>query len=231
MQQLPLTISQPPKKRFDNFIGGEANAMAVSSLKNLVNSSVSGVIGLQGVSGSGKTHLLEAACFAGLSQRCVYIPLQQCICWSPLAVLEDLHLQQFVCIDDLDAVFSSPEWQQQMFHFYNRLLDSGGRLIFSSQTNLATVTGVLPDLLSRLKMGLNFTLQPLSGDACETVLLQRAEEYGISLSEEVVRYIMNHTEREISALILLLEQLDRLSLVEKRKPSIRLVKRLLEAGS
>jgi len=202
--------------------------MAVSAVRSLIDGKEPKVVGLQGGQGSGKTHLLEAACYEASNQRAVYIPLKQCIAWSPMAVLEDLHNQSFVCIDDVDAVFQNPEWQQELFHFYNRLIDGGGALLFSYTQPLASVHGVLPDLLSRLKMALNIRLYPLRDEDCEQVFLNRAEALGISLSNDLKRYIFTHLARDLNQLMSVLDSLDTLSLVEKKKPSIPLLKKLLE---
>lgn len=228
MQQIPLTIKLPQQRRFDNFFCDDTGALAVDSLKRLVARRGAQVIGLQGSSGSGKSHLLEAVGHEAAAERCVYIPLTSCINWAPDAVLADLHLQPLVCVDDLQCLFSSPEWQQQFFHFYNRLIDGGGCLVFACQPQLASVSGILPDLLSRLKMALNFPLTPLMGESLEVAFLRRADDFGIQLSDDVLRYLLNHSDRNMGALMHWLSRLDRLSLAERRKPSVQLLKRLIE---
>ncbi len=229
MQQIPLTVSLPKVLSFNNFIASNHNEIVIDTLQQFIAKGSASVIGLQGMTGVGKSHLIQAAyTLACENHRCIYIPMRDILSLEPRSVLDDLHSNDFVFIDDIDAVFGLQDWEQALFHFYNRLSDANGCLLFSLCENLNESACLLPDLLSRLKLALLFTVNSLSDVEKEQALVLRALNLGINLSGDVVRYIFRHTHRDMATLMHLLTQLDQLSLTQKRKPSIPLVKQLLE---
>lgn len=59
--QLPLALRYPPDQRFETWLGAPA---ALAQLQALALGASSDALYLQGGNGSGKTHLLLAACAA-----------------------------------------------------------------------------------------------------------------------------------------------------------------------
>ena len=73
-----------------------------------------------------------------------------------------------------------------------------------------------------------FALQLLSEAELRTVLGQEALARGISLSAEVVDYLLRRFSRDLGSLMQLLEHLDRYALQTQRAITIPLVKSMLE---
>lgn len=226
--QLPLDIGLDPGASFESYYAG-ANAQAVAAVAALARGDGDGFVYLQGEAGLGKTHLLQAACRSAseAGAAAAYLPLAQARSWSP-EVLEGLEAMAVVALDDLEAVAELPEWQEALFHFYNRLRDAGGRLLVAARARPAELGYTLPDLVSRLQWGLLLRLQDLS-DADKLQSLQlRARQRGLELPTETAQYLLVRAPRRLSALFALLDRLDEASLVAQRRLTIPFVKQVLE---
>ena len=60
------------------------------------------------------------------------------------------------------------------------------------------------------------------------MIIKQFNDRQIYLSQKVLKYIMLHTERSFETVRILIQIVDTLSLTEKKKVSISLVKRALE---
>jgi DnaA family protein len=87
---------------------------------------------------------------------------------------------------------------------------------------------VLPDVVSRLSWGIVLQLQLLTDDEKLRVLVMRAERRGMTLSEEVGKFILTHCPRRMTTLFSALDALDKVSLATQRKLTIPFVKTVLE---
>ncbi len=220
--QLPLRIGLRDSATFANFYPG-ANATAGHALQQ----GMEPFIYLWGASGSGKSHLLQAACH-GVTEaggQAIYLPLDEAGITPPM--LEGLEGMTLVCLDRLECVAGHGEWETALFHLYNRLRDSGHRLLVAGNAAPPALGLDLPDLVSRLGWGPVFQLQPLDDAGKAAALRLRAANRGMELSEEVANYLLQRAPRDMHALFTLLERLDEGSLAAQRKLTIPFVRQLL----
>lgn len=228
MHQLTLGVGLKDEATFANFIAGK-NQQIISELKNSASGKGERVIYFCGASGEGCTHLLHACCHEanqhGLTS--VYLPLSNLNDFSP-EIFEGLESLDLICIDDLHQIAGRPAWEEAFFHAYNRIHDAGKRLIVAANVVPKALGVVLPDLVSRLAWGIVFQLQSLSDVEKLQVLVMRAERRGMSLSEEVGKFILNHCPRHMSTLVAALNTLDKVSLAAQRKLTIPFVKTALQ---
>lgn len=228
MKQLALTVGLSAPNSFTNYLISPANKIAVNTLKQLAIAGAGPVVGLQGGVDAGKSHLLQACCaLVNDNTQVACLSMRDLLELPPAAVLENLHNLALVAIDDIDLAFGNKPWEEALFHFYNRLIDSGNSLLFTVRKPLKDYDNVLPDLVSRLAIGLIFGLKPLNDEQLEAMFVLRANNLGISLSDEVVSYVFRHCNRSAAALIQFLQQLDQLSLSARKKPTVPLVKTLI----
>jgi len=222
MIQLPLGIGLRDSATFTNFYSA-ANREVLLALSEGEEQFVY----LWGGTGCGKTHLLQALCQqqAERGRTVAYLPLAE-----PGLVpemLEGMEAMDLVALDDLQAVAGQSAWETALFHLYNRLRDSGVRLVVTASAPPAALPVGLPDLASRLSWGLTLQLAA-NDDAAKLAILQlRARNRGFELSEEVGNYLLKRCERDMESLIQLLERLDAASLREQRRLTIPFVKTLL----
>ncbi|OGT60958.1 MAG: DnaA regulatory inactivator Hda [Gammaproteobacteria bacterium RIFCSPHIGHO2_12_FULL_43_28] len=228
LTQLTLGLGLKDEATFDNFYPGN-NIEIVTGLKKSASGAGERFIYLCGQRGQGCSHLLQASCHHAdqCQQRSVYLPLGQLVSLSP-AVLEDLESLSLISIDDIHVVAGNPKWEEALFHLYNRVYDAGGRIMIAAHDLPKAINMQLPDLVSRLSWGIIYQLHPLTDNEKLAALIMRAHRRGISLSEEVGKYILTHCPRHMGTLFAALDALDKASLIAKRRLTIPFVKEVLE---
>ena len=219
-QQLPLRIGLRDSATFANFFPG-SNAAANHALQ--LHSEP--FIYLWGARGSGKSHLLQAACHE-VSEHgggAAYLPMGELVAMSP-QLLEGMEQMALVCIDEVDTVAGNAEWEQALFHLYNRMRDSGSHLVVAGQAGPAALGVQLPDLVSRLCWGPVFQLKVLDDEEKAEALRLRAFQRGMELPHDVAGYLLKHGPRDMHELFGLLDKLDEESLAAQRKLTVPFVR-------
>lgn len=226
--QLTLGLSLKDEATFDNFYSGR-NEEIVAALKNTVIGQGERVIYLCGTRGQGCSHLLQACChFAHQKQiSSVYLPLANLMSFTP-EVLSGLECLDLICIDDLHLAATHADWEEAVFHLYNRIYDSGGKIVMSANDVPRAIHLQLPDLISRLSWGIVYQLHPVTDQEKLSILTLRANRRGITLPEEVGKYILTHCPRHMGTLFAALDALDKASLAAQRRLTIPFVKEVLE---
>lgn len=228
LNQLTLGVDLKDEATFANFYAG-SNDQLVEILKKSAAGVGEWVIYLYGAGGEGCTHLLQAACYQAHQHgfRTVYLPLIHLIEFSP-SILEGLEELDVICVDDIHMLAGRPEWEEAFFHAYNRIHASGKRLIVTANVSPKALGITLPDVVSRLTWGIVYQLTALSDQEKLAILIMRAERRGMTLVEEVGKYILTHCPRHMSTLFAALDVLDKASLAAQRKLTIPFVKSVLQ---
>lgn len=209
---------------FANFFIGAANAPVLHALREWLQNG-SGAFYLYGAASSGRSHLLQAVC---LEYGALYLPLIELLAHNPQQVLEGLENAPIICLDDIHIALEDRVWCEQLFHLFNRCVLNGGKLLISADRASAQLLCALPDLQSRLRASGDFRLHALDDDERAQALQLRARERGIDLSDDVVAYILSRQTRAFSALLAVLEQIDKQSLVEKKRITIPFVRHVFD---
>jgi DnaA family protein len=228
MQQLTLGLALRQDATFANFSPGSND-----TLINLLKSSLHGVgerfYFLWGAPGLGASHLLHACCHeAGrLALPAVFLDMQQHADLSP-GILEGLETVSVLCLDNISAIAGLPDWEEGLFHLYNRARANAHTCFIVADHNPPMQLPLhLPDLRSRLAWGLVYELQALSDPEKLALLQVKAKQRGLDLSEDVGHFILQRCNRDFPSLLHTLAQLDKASLVEQRRLTIPFVKRIL----
>lgn len=226
--QIPLELEPRRSGRFEDFVAGP-NLAAVNALKSAVVEPGS-LVFLSGAAGSGKSHLLNAACMsareAGLTA--FYLGLAR-LPASGARALDGLEGMDLVCIDDLHAVVGQAEWEEALFHFINRLREAQGRLVTSSRDRLRALPIGLPDLASRLGWGLRLDLQGLDDTDKAELVRRHASALGVDMPDDVVAYLIRRSERSPARLVTLVEQLRHAAFTDKRRITVPLARQVLQS--
>lgn len=226
--QLTLGLGLKDEATFGNFYAAK-NTEIVTELKKTASGQGESVIYLCGSRGQGRSHLLQAACHHAHQHQMssVYLPLGQLASHTP-EVLNGLECLDIICIDDLHIVAGIAEWEEAIFHLYNRLHDAAKKIVVTANDLPKAIQLKLPDLVSRLSAGIVFQLHPLEDMEKLSTLIMRAKHRGISLSEETGKYILTHCPRHMGTLLAALDALDKASLAAQRRLTIPFVKEILE---
>jgi DnaA family protein len=217
MTQLLLDIAPDCAPTLDNFIVGRNTELWIT-LRNLLDGAPGEqCIYLWGASGSGKTHLLQAALRQRLTRRhAVY---------AAGTLPDEAQDAEIVAVDDVEALTEAA--QIALFALYNRIRENGGVLLVSG----AAAPGHLPlreDLRTRLGWGPVYRLHALNDAEKALALVQHAQARGFILPSEVTQYLLRHGRRDLPALLEVLDALDRHCLSLQRGASVPLLKEVME---
>ena len=182
---------------------------------------------LHGAAGSGRSHLLQAACHSAPAGAALFLPLDQLSEMRPDDVLAGVESLALLSLDNLHSVVGRSDWEEALFHLFNRVRESGSRLLVSADCAPRQLSVELPDLQSRLSSGVVFRLEEPDDEAKRQILQFRARQRGMNLGEETSNYIFARAGRSLPELIAILEQLDGASMAAQRQLSIPFVRETL----
>jgi DnaA family protein len=223
MRQLPLAVRLRDIAIFDTFEPGPNGAVVAV----LADPAAAGPAAwIWGPEGSGKSHLLQAACAA--HPGAAYLPADDLLPAGP-GGLEGWDERPLVCIDDVDRLAGRQEWELAAFALFNRLWERGSRLVVSASAGPAATRFALADLQSRLAWGGVFRLEPLSDPQRAAALRRRAAHRGFELPQEAAAYLLRRLPRDMRALCGWLDKLDTASLAAGKRLTLPFVKAVMES--
>ncbi|MEO5812208.1 MAG: DnaA/Hda family protein [Rhodanobacter sp.] len=246
--QLPLALRWPRRQRFEHFHVG-ANAAAVAAVRSLALEAEAPWVYLHGVIGSGRSHLLMAACQAVIAdtadtagtagvrsehaasasgRRAQYLPLTAFA--DAAEALRGSIGSNLLALDDLDAIAGNAEAEQALFELYNRTRAEGNALLFAAANPPNHLGIALPDLRSRLGACVQFALKPLDDMERREVLVGQASARGLQLDDSVLDWLFARYARDLGALLDLLDRLDQASLAAQRRITIPFVRDVLHSA-
>lgn len=226
-QQLPLTLPLPTPATLDDFIFADDGQLADLLTQQREHSQP--LLYLHGPQASGKTHLLLGQCSALQSHgaQIAYLPCQEHATLHP-SMLDNLEQLDLIAIDDVQALAGWDDWEQALFHLFNRARERGCQLLFSSDVPPGQLTIELADLRSRLSWGLAIKIPVLDDQARQQLLTRLAQRRGLEMPGAVARYLIERQPRGNQHLVALIEQLDQASLSAQRRLSIPFVREHLK---
>lgn len=224
MKQLALGVKFRDDADFDSFvIGGNAELVAV------LRAATAPLLWLWGSPGSGKTHLLQAACVAA-GAGVAYLPLARDAGLTADA-LAGFETAGVLCIDDADAVAGDPAWERALFGLFNASVELGTRLIVAAAAAPRSLPWVLQDWRSRAAACAVYHVRELDEAGRVEVLRRRARRRGLELPVETAEYLMKRTTRDLCSLLAVLDALDDASLAAQRRLTLPFIRAALEKSA
>ncbi len=225
-RQLNLPLRLRDTASLDNFFQN-GNEEAFSALKRWLNErEKKPVLYLYGSVGSGRSHLLQAACRFLFEQHSptLYVPAGGPDIDDGL--ISQLDPRSTVVIDDLDKIVGDLQWEEAILEVYERLSSSSGGLLLSALKPPLMLGCKLPDLATRFVTGGVYHIRSLTHRELPKALQLRARSRGLDLSEEVVKYLLHRMPRSSQAMFNLLDQIDEAAFSEKRRLTIPFIKEM-----
>lgn len=225
--QLPLRLRFPVPRRFDAFVVGD-NAEVIAAITRLAHGLTADSLFLSGPEGSGKTHLLSAA--VADTPGALYLPLAQLDDQAEMMIAA-VTQAPLICVDQIDAIVGHRQLEISLFDLYNRVRETRGRIVFAARQTSARIAFTLPDLASRLSSLVQLQLKPLDEVAAKQVLIDRAQQRGFVLEEDVLDFQFRRFVRNLGPMLELIEQLDIESLAQRRRITVPFVRSVVEKRS
>ncbi|MEM7658850.1 MAG: chromosomal replication initiator protein DnaA [Bacteroidota bacterium] len=210
---------------FDSFIEGDCNRLARAAgfaVANKPGITAYNPLFIYGGVGLGKTHLLQAIGNqikqVAPKKAVLYVSSERFINQFVEAVRKGtvndfMNFYQMIdvlLVDDIQFLSGKEKTQENFFHVFNHLRQSGKQIVLASDRSPNDMEGVEERLLSRFKWGLSANLDVPSYQTRKQILQAKMYHNGIQLQEEVVEFIahnINTNIRELEgALISLLAQ-------------------------
>ena len=234
--QLALNLRLRDASSFRNFLPAR-NHEALAGLRSVCAAIARDeppperVLFLWGAAGSGRTHLLQAACRAvhESGHPALYFSATDAPTLAP-AVLENAEQAELVCVDDVEHIAHLPGWERALFALCERMRAANHALVIAGARAPQTLGLELADLVTRLGWGPVYQLELLDDAEKLEALRQRARNRGFEVSDEVVRYVLARYPRDMASLFELLDRIDIASLASKRRVTIPFL-RALEEGA
>lgn len=231
IRQFPLDLRWPPHQRMDAFYPGN-NDSTVRELAALLAEPAHAWAYLHGASGTGKSHLLIAACRSLLEagQDARYVSLASLP--APRAgAIAAIETTGFIAIDDLQLIAGERDAERALFDLYNRARAAGVRMLFAAHASPAELGIALPDLVSRLSACTQCALRPLDDAGRRAMLRLLAGRMGLKLDDEVLDWWFARQPRDPASLVALLQRIDRAALAAQRRVTVPFLRELLSTKS
>lgn len=218
--QLPLSMGREDLANWDNWLSRPDTVALEQLLTRQLPEHSAYVWGGKSI---GKSHLLQACCDA-LGGAARYVPMVDLIDYPPDQVLAGAELSRLVAIDDIDRAESNSVWQEALFALFNAVQESGGQLLVTASKSPQQLVDTLPDLRSRLSSLPVFQMPRFTEEQVADLLRLRGSAVGIGLADEVVKYCALRLPRDPRVVVEFVNQLDQLSLAQRRGVTIPFVR-------
>ena len=225
--QLPLSLRFGPDQRLHGYRDAPAGLRA--SLLAMAAGDARDSLFLSGATGSGKSHLLLAACAeASDANRAVaYLPLKVFGARAADALVHQGAVQ-LACVDDVQSIAGDREAEVALFDLHNRVHDGGGVLLYAADATSLQLALALPDLRSRLAQCTQFALAVPDETQRRAILRERAAARGLEIDDAVMDYLFRRVGRDLGTLTALLDRLDRASLAAQRRITVPFLRQALD---
>lgn len=204
-----------PRYRFDNFIKGEGNQLAratAGAISDNPGETSFNPFFVYGGVGLGKTHLIQAIGNRILEKfpdkKVIYLSTDSFTVEFVEAIQSNKvnEFQNFyrnidvLIIDDIQFLTGKEKTQDLFFHIFNTLHQARKQIILSSDRAPKDLKGMDERLISRFKWGLAADIQPPEYEMRIAILKSKAEEFGMTISNEIVEYIASNITSNIREL-------------------------------
>jgi len=200
---------------FESFVEGKSNQIALAASKQVADQasgSKYNPLFLYGGVGLGKTHLMHAV---GNKLKKERPDAKICYLHSETFVSEMVKALQLgamnefkkfyrglnaLLIDDIQFFAGKEQSQDELFHTFNSLIENGNLMIFSCDRYPKEIEGLEERLKSRFGWGLSAVIDPPALETRAAILMQKANDMGLALSDECAFFIADQVKSNVREL-------------------------------
>ncbi len=219
--QIPLDLGHRTAMGRDDFLIAPSNQDAVAWI-DLWPEWPAPVLILYGPIASGKSHLA-----AVWKERCEAEAINP-VNLNDASVRTLAEVSKHLIIEDGDSVIGNIEREKGLFHLYNLFKEEKRTLLITLQEPPIRRAFTVPDLASRLRAAPSVAIREPDDVLLGAIIVKLFNDRQIRVGEDVVRYILSHTERSFEAVRALVNAADQKALIEKRAISVPLIKEIIQ---
>ena len=227
---------------FENFVGGKSNQIArAAALQIAENPGQSyNPFFIYGGVGLGKTHLMQSVGNEIIAQeknkKIAYVHSERFV-GEMVSAIQHNNLNSFkndyrsldvLLIDDIQFLAGKEKSQEEFFHTFNVLIESGSQIIITSDKFPKEIRGLEERLRSRFGWGLTVSIDPPEMETSVAILLVKAELEGFNLPEEVAFFICENIRSNVRELEGALRKIIATSRFTGVEPSIDMARECLK---
>ena len=227
---------------FENFVGGKSNQIArAAALQIAENPGQSyNPFFIYGGVGLGKTHLMQSVGNEIITQkknkRIAYVHSERFV-GEMVSAIQHNNLNSFkndyrsldvLLIDDIQFLAGKEKSQEEFFHTFNVLIESGSQIIITSDKFPKEIKGLEERLRSRFGWGLTVSIDPPEMETSVAILLVKSRLEEFSLPEEVAFFICENIRSNVRELEGALRKIIATSRFTGVEPSIEMARECLK---
>ena len=199
---------------FENFVGGKSNQIArAAALQIAENPGQSyNPFFIYGGVGLGKTHLMQSVgneiIAKSKNKKIAYVHSERFV-GEMVSAIQHNNLNSFkndyrsldvLLIDDIQFLAGKEKSQEEFFHTFNVLIESGSQIIITSDKFPKEIKGLEERLRSRFGWGLTVSIDPPEMETSVAILLVKSELEDFKLPEEVAFFICENIRSNVREL-------------------------------
>lgn len=212
--QLPSELKPTflnPKNTFENFVIGSGNQLAHAACIAVANAPgrAYNPLFVYGETGLGKTHLMHAVSHQILNSKpdakIAYLSTEKFTNEFIHAIREN-KLAKFrkryrtvdaLLIDDIHFLSGKDSTQEEFFHTFNDLFESGKQIIIASDRPANEIDRLENRLVSRFQWGLVTDIQPPDFETRLAILSNKASAMNLEISDEILYFLAERVSRNV----------------------------------
>lgn len=246
--QIENIESVTEKLTFDNFIKGKSNELAYACCTAVANKSEGGgdntamfnPLFIYGDSGLGKTHLMKAI-EAQVKKNhpelnLIYITTENFTNEFVRALTDRTTIEfhnkyrsaDYLLIDDIQFIVNKDAVQEEFFHTFNDLYNSGKQIVLTSDIAPSKISKLENRIRSRFMLGMQVDIQPPDFETRMAIVKCKAEALDLQLSDNLVRLIAEKIKTNIRQLEGTVNKIKALTIYTNDAPSISMAQRVIK---
>lgn len=230
------------KHRFNNFVIGNSNRLAVATAQAIANKpgEVYNPLFIYGGVGLGKTHLAQAIGNEILDKapkkKVIYVSCER-FANDFIGSIQSGKINDFkkayrdadvLIVDDIQFLSGKEGTQEEFFHTFNTLHQSNRQIVMTSDRVPQAIPQLEERLTSRFGCGMVADIQPPNVEMREAVLRQKSAEKDFVLEEDIIHYIAVNIESNIRELEGAINRIRSACQLNNMIPSLDNVSKILE---
>jgi len=242
LTKLRIHQSLKPNYSFDRFVVGPSNQFAHAAALAVAEQPASNYnpLFIYGGVGLGKTHLLNAIGIQTLAlhsdKNVLYVSAEEFMNEMINSIRYD-RMPKFrekyrnidsLLIDDIQFIAGKERTQEEFFHTFNTLHDSGKQIVVTSDRFPKDIPNLEGRLRSRFEWGLIADIQHPDVETKIAIVMKKAQENNITIHQNVAYYIASKSESNIRELEGFLIRIGAYASLTGREINMDLVKEVLK---